>query len=328
MRPPLISVIIPTFNRARFVQHAIDSVLSQGADSLEVIVIDDGSTDHTGDALSRYGKAITYHYQTNSGVSSARNAGLRLAQGAWAAFLDSDDEWLPNFVPRHMEAMRRYPTVVASVMNVLTSREAGGHQSIFEGRGLLPLFHGEAFISDERPLLTVLEYNLSPILQGALFRRDTLTKTRCFDTTLNIAEDLDLVGQMALRGSFAFGAEPVAKLIRRQEATRNLTSRWFESGIYSRQCLATVYGRFLSSPGLTPSERSRLGHMHSQNLRALGNNYLRASRKADARRCYRQAIAVHPSPQSVARLVLSYLPLRWSLRTIRQGLQIEPGGEA
>ncbi len=97
MNPPLVSVIIPTYNRKAYVQQAIDSVLAQTYPHYEIIVVDDGSTDGTGEALAaRYGDRITYHWQENQGESAARNWGINIAKGEYIAFLDSDDLWYPN----------------------------------------------------------------------------------------------------------------------------------------------------------------------------------------------------------------------------------------
>ena len=90
---PLISVIIPTYTREKFVTKAIDSVLKQSFRDYEIIVIDDGSTDNTREILKAYANKIKYIYQENSGVSSARNVGIQAARGLWISFLDSDDEW-------------------------------------------------------------------------------------------------------------------------------------------------------------------------------------------------------------------------------------------
>jgi glycosyltransferase involved in cell wall biosynthesis len=94
--PPLISVIIPTYNRAALVVEAVESVLAQTFTDFELIVIDDGSTDETAARLALYGKALRYERQERSGVSAARNRGLALTSGQWVAFLDSDDLWLPR----------------------------------------------------------------------------------------------------------------------------------------------------------------------------------------------------------------------------------------
>ena len=94
----LISVIIPTYNRAAVLIPAIQSVLNQTYPNIEVIIIDDGSTDETEQLLSPYIKNHSIHYYkfTNNGVAAARNKGVSLSSGKWIAFLDSDDEWLEN----------------------------------------------------------------------------------------------------------------------------------------------------------------------------------------------------------------------------------------
>jgi len=96
LKKPLVSVIIPTYNRGWVVQEAIDSVLDQDFRDYELIVVDDGSDDNTREILGAYGKAITVLQQSNRGVSAARNRGIAEAAGRLIAFLDSDDLWLPR----------------------------------------------------------------------------------------------------------------------------------------------------------------------------------------------------------------------------------------
>src|SRR3989304_775382 len=93
---PRVSVIIPTFNCARFLGRAIDSALFQTYTDYEIIVVDDGSTDATGDVVERYASKIRYTYQSNKGVSSARNTALSNASGELIAYLDADDMWYPH----------------------------------------------------------------------------------------------------------------------------------------------------------------------------------------------------------------------------------------
>ncbi len=93
---PLISVIIPTFNRGWTLRESIDSVLAQEFKDYELIVVDDGSTDNTQQILESYGKRMVMLRQSNKGVSAARNTGINKARGKYIAFLDSDDEWLPQ----------------------------------------------------------------------------------------------------------------------------------------------------------------------------------------------------------------------------------------
>lgn len=93
---PRVSVTIPTFNCARFLSQAIRTALSQTYTDYEIIVVDDGSTDDTRDVLAQFGDKIRYFYQTNGGLSSARNLTLSQARGEFIAYLDADDMWYPH----------------------------------------------------------------------------------------------------------------------------------------------------------------------------------------------------------------------------------------
>jgi len=94
---PMVSVVIPTFNRALMTCRAIQSVFNQSFNNYEIIVVDDGSTDNTSEVIKKkWNGKITYiRYQNNKGGSYARNIGIKKSRGRYIAFLDSDDEWLP-----------------------------------------------------------------------------------------------------------------------------------------------------------------------------------------------------------------------------------------
>jgi glycosyltransferase involved in cell wall biosynthesis len=103
MRPsPLVSVIVPTHNRARFLPEALGGALQQTYPHVEILVVDDGSTDETPMVMSRFDAKVQYVRQENSGVSAARNRGIRLAKGEYIAFLDDDDVWLPQKLERQL----------------------------------------------------------------------------------------------------------------------------------------------------------------------------------------------------------------------------------
>jgi glycosyltransferase involved in cell wall biosynthesis len=108
MTPPLFSVILPTHNRATLLPRAIDSVLNQELQDFELIVVDDGSTDGTAGVIARLpDDRLAFVRQDHSGVSAARNAGALRASGAYLAFLDSDDEALPNWLARLGDIVER-----------------------------------------------------------------------------------------------------------------------------------------------------------------------------------------------------------------------------
>jgi glycosyltransferase involved in cell wall biosynthesis len=93
--PDMVSVVVPTYNRANVVRASIESVLRQSHANVEVVVVDDGSTDDTQRVVESYGAPVRYLYQANSGVSAARNLGFASARGEFIALLDSDDQFLP-----------------------------------------------------------------------------------------------------------------------------------------------------------------------------------------------------------------------------------------
>ncbi len=106
---PLVSVIIPTLNRAWAVGKAIDSVLFQDYPNFELILVDDGSRDQTQSLLSAYQSRIIYIHQPNQGVSAARNRGIAAASGDLIAFLDSDDYWLPGKLSEQVAFFKAHP---------------------------------------------------------------------------------------------------------------------------------------------------------------------------------------------------------------------------
>ena len=108
-----VSVIIPTHNRTEYLPHALDSVYSQTCPVVEVIVVDDGSTDHTVEKLCSDYPSVHFLRQENQGVSSARNLGIREASQPWIALLDSDDRWAPQKLQRQINHLSQNPSLRA-----------------------------------------------------------------------------------------------------------------------------------------------------------------------------------------------------------------------
>ena len=108
----MIDVILPTHNRAYCLERSIHSILSQTYPDLRLMIIDDGSTDETKKIIETFQKdsRVNYLHQVNQGVSAARNLGIRHAHGEWIAFLDSDDEWLPNKLETQVKYLQEHPT--------------------------------------------------------------------------------------------------------------------------------------------------------------------------------------------------------------------------
>ena len=140
MTTPLLSVVIPTWNRAPLVCEAVESALSQRLGQVEVIVVDDGSTDDTANVLTRnFGARIhLLRLPSRRGVGAARNAGIQIASGELLAFLDSDDLWLPGKLEAELRVFERFPEAEAVVSDSLCFVEGqADDDSRFERIGLL-----------------------------------------------------------------------------------------------------------------------------------------------------------------------------------------------
>jgi glycosyltransferase involved in cell wall biosynthesis len=115
MNSPLVSCIVPVFNGERYLGEALDSILKQIYRQLEIIVVDDGSTDTTPTVAARYRERLLYVRQDNAGAPTARNLGLSLARGEFVAFLDADDLWRPEKLQRQMRQFEGRPELDVSV---------------------------------------------------------------------------------------------------------------------------------------------------------------------------------------------------------------------
>ena len=167
---PLVSVIIPVFNCARYIAEAIESVLAQTYRPIEIIVIDDGSTDGSEQMAKRFSPRVQYFYQPHGGAGSARNSGTGFAQGDYFAFLDADDIWLENKLTLQMAVFQSDPEADMVFGNV------------------------EQFISPE---LTEKQKNsidcpagtLPGYLVGAMvIKKESFLRAGAFETTLKIGE--------------------------------------------------------------------------------------------------------------------------------------------
>ena len=178
---PEVSVIIPTHNRSERVVRAVQSVLDQSFKDLEILVVDDGSTDDTEARLVHYGTSITYMRQSaNRGVSAARNKGIENSSGTWIAFLDSDDYWLKDKLRFQMEFLRRTPDAVACQTEEIWIRR---------GRRVNPKkIH-------KKPSGEIFQHSLRLCLvspSSVILKRSVFDGIGLFDETLEAAEDYDL----------------------------------------------------------------------------------------------------------------------------------------
>jgi len=303
---PMFSVVVPTYNRERFVTSAIDSVLQQTFKDYEIIVIDDGSTDNTLQALQKYGTRTKVIRQPNSGVSAARNKGVEVARGRWIAFLDSDDEWDQNYLASQFEHIRCNPRAVAFVTNALEIHP--GHRTHMHFQSsMLRKFGSRSTIGIRRPFRAIIDHP-HWYLQSMVVRRDVLLTTRLFDPALAIAEDLDVITQLTLLGEFGFDKRVFVRIFRRTEELSNLASA--QGSLTARESFDTVFERLNREPGLRCMERLALAKVRSANQRGLGNLLLAQADRSRARACYKQALITYPSMKSLIKYLASLCSAR------------------
>jgi glycosyltransferase involved in cell wall biosynthesis len=180
LKKPLVSVIIPTYNRAWIVKDAIDSVLAQDFHDYELIVVDDGSVDNTPAILKAYGQRTTVLRQPNQGVSAARNRGIAAATGRLVAFLDSDDLWFPRKLSTQVKFFNDHPEAVINqtqerwIRNGVRVNPKQRHHK----------FSGMIF---ERSLALCL---VSP--SAVMIKKSLFSTVGVFDESLPACEDYDL----------------------------------------------------------------------------------------------------------------------------------------
>lgn len=321
---PQFSVIIPTYNRAQFITKAVDSVLAQTFQDYELIVVDDGSTDNTKMVLEAYGDKIRYIFLSNSGVSAARNVGIRESRGTWIAFLDSDDEWTSAYLFTQMMQIEEFPETVAHISNGVTVSIDGKRRNLFEETGFSKRFNGRSHLVVERPLSVIVVYG-SWFTPSLIIRRDVLLEAGLYDEELSIAEDVDLVARIAVKGSIAFCNKELVEVYRRDEAMLNLMAESRKRGLCLYKSFGKVFDNLLRFSDLDLTERVVITRALSVTRRALGNVLVMAGRKAEARQAYREAFDLQPSWKSAIKFVATFLPGYISRLLVIKGRQIAPG---
>ena len=199
---PRVSVILPVYNGQQFIRRAIENALSQSLDNLdnlEILVIDDGSTDGTPEILQGFGERIRAFRQINQGCYVARNLGLRHARGELIAFLDADDAWLPGKLAAQISLMDARPNVGLVLGNAIFEDELGRRgRTAFD---YVPPARGKVF-------RTLVEGNFIPT-SSVLVRRRCLDEVGPFKE-VRLAADYHKWLQIAMRYEVDYVEEPVS----------------------------------------------------------------------------------------------------------------------
>jgi glycosyltransferase involved in cell wall biosynthesis len=270
---PRVSVVMPAYNVAWCIGRAVDSVLGQDYRERELIVVNDGSTDATRSVLAGYGDSITVVDQENGGMSAARNAGIRRARGAYVAFLDADDRWLPPKLALQVALMDNRPEI-GFCSTAARVENANGE--------LLNLWRCPNGRSDILATLFAENASIAGGCSAVMVRRALFDRVGAFDEQLGGFEDPDLWLRLAAVSGYACIDEPLAIILRRENSvSRNLDSMRAATlhslrknrallppalrGGFWRDCLAGVYTDYAK-----PAYRAgRPGLAYADTLRAL-----------------------------------------------------------
>jgi predicted hotdog family 3-hydroxylacyl-ACP dehydratase len=203
---PRVSVIIPTYNRAHLLVEAIGSVLNQTLDNLELIVVDDGSTDNTECVVASVGDPrLKYVRRLNGGVAAARNTGLKNASGEFVAFLDSDDLFLPDKLAEQIGAMDDDPS--PGLVYGLYYRLKQDGSSVRQGN-CYPA--GSRYLPLRTPRI---------FIQTVLVKRSWLERIGGFDENLSVCEDQDLLWRLSAAGCWTVCIPKALTIVREQPAS-------------------------------------------------------------------------------------------------------------
>ncbi|MGA2224626.1 MAG: glycosyltransferase family 2 protein [Syntrophobacteraceae bacterium] len=301
MSTPTVSVIIPTFNREHCVTEAIESVLAQSYQDFELIVVDDGSTDGTYEVLRAYGDRLKAIWQTNCGVSVARNSGIKAARGGWIAFLDSDDTWEVDKLKTQVQDLEAHPGAVAHMVDATICDGGEERLSLFELRAMCAEFGRHPF--RKRPLLDVLTTQF--FTSCWLVNRKTVEAAGCFDASLRIFEDIDLLTRVALEGPFVVNGYSGVKVRRRHGGSGTLSELYQKARLESLRNLVHTYCRLKVDSRLTASEYRLVRRFLSGTRSELAVQYKLGRQWGDAINAFYLSVVDDPGPRSLVRALLA-----------------------
>ena len=309
-RQPLVSVIVPTYNYGRYIAEALASILAQTVSDLEVIVVDDGSTDDTQEVLRRVtDPRVRVVQQEHAGTAAARNRGQAKARGQFIAWLDADDLWRPTFLERQLAVLEAEPEVGFCFANFI--RTEGGVVIPGTQFDLVPRLRqlptrpargGLARVIEMDPFAALAPSTSLPgWLQASVFRRAAL-EGRWFNPELKSAEDLYLILQVYASGMPVAFIDEVLVEVRRHGKNSYTSGDYIQNGVLRNVLL------FNASVSLTPSQQAILHRRISAEYCALGWRHFWKHDAVEAARFYARALR-WPGGRLTALAHLAMLPI-------------------
>ena len=320
---PKVSVIIPTYNRAAKVGNAIKSVLAQTVTDLEVIVVDDGSSDGTGKILGEiFGDRIRYYSQTNQGASVARNKGIEEAHGEWIAFLDSDDLWEKEKLEWQFKALERFGP---DCRGCYTDTRLFNHpetRTLFQMAEESYKHEGMMGVNPDVLRLLVRPGGAGMVihLSSLLARTDLVRKTGGFDPKLLYSEDSEFMFRLAMLTGFCYVNRALIRFDRSPVEIRHVgvSSEWNKFEFWLRNSQLRLEGLLRLSECLPVKIRKvireRLSTVHS----GWTNWYLETGQYGKAREAVSRAAQLDLTFSLAVKWLLTWASPRLALRTVQR----------
>jgi glycosyltransferase involved in cell wall biosynthesis len=319
---PRVSVIIPTYNRAAQVLNSIESVLAQTVTDLEVIVVDDGSSDGTGKILGEiYGDRIRYYAQANQGVSTARNKGIEQARGTWIAFLDSDDRWEKDKLEWQFRVLERFGSQCGACYTDVRFFNHSEKRTMFELGEKSYRHEGEMGVNDDILRLLVRPGGAGMIVCPSSFlgRAEVVTRTAGLDTKLRFQQDTEFMFRLALLTNFCYVNRPLVLFDRSPSEIRHVgvSSEWNKVGFVLQDSEVWLRG-LLRLGECVPLKirkliRDQLGSVYS----GLTNWHLETGRYGEAREAILRAARLDLTFNIALKWLLTWMSPQLALRTVR-----------
>ncbi|MEW6126824.1 MAG: glycosyltransferase [Acidobacteriota bacterium] len=271
---PLVSVVIPTYNSAAFLSEAITSVLNQTYRPVEIIVIDDGSTDNTETVAATFKEAIRYSKKANGGPSAARNVGIRHSSGEFIAFLDADDLWLPDKLELQIAHFNEHPEYGVVFTGSQRFNESGVLDSNIRAGRDIPT----GMIFDK----ILLEHFIA--MPSVMVRRRCLDEVGLFDEGLIGNEDFNFYLRLAKKYPFGFVNKILVHIRCHDKNLSDNLEQMCNDEIKNLEKIAALF------PDEPIPKRRLAGNIYAR----FGRYYFSQQRFAEARRCFRQAFRHWP----------------------------------
>ncbi len=201
---PLVSVIIPTYNRPTYLKQALDSVSNQTYHNIDILVIDDGSELNYAKAICSGYSNCKYFYKKNGGLSSARNYGIRKAKGQFISFLDDDDFWREDKIEKQVILLEEYPKVDCIHSSAMVVNEKGEVTGEIIGAAQNKLHKRSGYVFWNALGVWVVK-SPTPLIRKKVFQPDLM-----FDETIKVGEDIDFYQRMFYRHKVLYINEPLA----------------------------------------------------------------------------------------------------------------------